>query len=77
MDEHDRSNLNFLLSIDEATFKDWYSKMDGDDITYAHELLAMASEELEEKSRMLRVEAELALMNTYPDALKVLSKHLH
>ena len=61
MNEHDRSNLNFLLNASAETLKDWYEKMDEDDHLYAQELLAMAALELKEQALELRVEAELAL----------------
>jgi hypothetical protein len=76
MNDRDRSNLNFLLSIDESTFKDWYSKMEDDDIVYAQELLAEFAQELKEKSKDLRIEAELSMMKTYSDAESVLAKVL-
>lgn len=46
MNEHDRSNLEFLLTASPEVLKDWYSKMDADDIRYAFELLETASLEL-------------------------------
>lgn len=39
MSEEDIENLRFLLTIDEATFEDWASKVDEDDFDYAIELL--------------------------------------
>jgi len=48
MNEWDRNNLEFLLNADEATIKDWQSKVSADDIDYAHELLARYSQELRE-----------------------------
>ena len=53
MNNYDRSNLDFLLSIDTATLKDWYNKTSSDDIDYASELMARYSEELEVKSALL------------------------
>ena len=61
MNEHDRSNLKFLLNASAETLKDWWDKVDEDDHQYAQELLAMAALELKEQALALRVEAELAL----------------
>ena len=72
MNAHDRNNLNFLLSTDDKTFKDWYSKMDQDDHDYARELLNMYSLELKERSLELLVEAELALDPNYTLAKQVI-----
>jgi hypothetical protein len=72
MNKHDRDNLNFLLSTDDATFKDWYNQMDEDDHDYARELLNMYSLELKERSLELLVEAELALDPNYTLAKAVI-----
>ena len=46
MNDHDRSNLNFLLNITPEVFDDWMDQADTDDIDYALELLAMHKSEL-------------------------------
>jgi hypothetical protein len=72
MNAHDRDNLNFLLSTDDQTFKDWYSKMDQDDHDYARELWNMYSLELKERCLELLVEAELAFVPNYTFAKQVI-----
>ena len=49
MNDHDRSNLEFLLTASPEVLQDWYSKMEEDDILYAFELLQAASLELLER----------------------------
>jgi hypothetical protein len=39
MDQHDRDNLNFLLSASSEVLLDWYNHVDDDDVVYALELL--------------------------------------
>jgi hypothetical protein len=46
MNNHDRLNLEFLLTSSPATLKDWYDKMGTDDIQYAMQIMARYSEEL-------------------------------
>lgn len=46
MNNWDRDNLNFLLTIDSETFEDWLDQADEDDIDYAIELLRAAKSEL-------------------------------
>jgi hypothetical protein len=46
MNDWDRDNLNFLLTIDSETFEDWLDQADEDDIDYAIELLRAAKSEL-------------------------------
>ena len=43
MNDHDRANLEFLLNASPNVIKDWYGKVDEDDICYAFELLEAAS----------------------------------
>lgn len=74
MNKHDRDNLNFLLSLDRDTLKDWYSKVDQEDHEYAQELLAIYSLELKQRSIDIRIEAELAVMDRYELAEAVIGK---
>ena len=74
MNEHDRANLEFLLHASPEVLKDWESKMPEDDLEYAQELLNAYALELREKSAELLIEARLAQMNEYPDALRVIQQ---
>jgi hypothetical protein len=46
MNDWDRDNLNFLLTISSETFEDWLLQADEDDVEYAIELLRAAKSEL-------------------------------
>ncbi len=74
MNEHDRQNLNFLLTASPEVIADWYSKTDADDHVYAQELLAMAALELKEQALALRIEAELSVMDRFEQAEAVIGK---
>ena len=74
MNDHDRQNLNFLLTASPAVIADWFTKVDDDDIAYAHELLAMAALELKEQALALRIEAELSIMDRFEQAEVVIGK---
>jgi hypothetical protein len=66
MNEHDKSNLEFLLTADAAVIRDWATQMNPDDILYAQELLLQHAADLRERSREILVEAEMArLDNSY------------
>lgn len=73
MNDHDRQNLNFLLYSSPEVIADWYTKVDEDDIAYAQELLAMAALELKEEAQALRIEAELAILDRFELAEKVIN----
>jgi hypothetical protein len=75
MNQHDRSNLEFLLAAEAETIRDWAGKMGADDITYAQELLLQHAQDLRERSREILIEAEMArLDNTYGIAREYLAK---
>ncbi len=45
MNDHDRSNLQFILSLDEKSYDEWTASLTEDDIDYALELLKTARTE--------------------------------
>lgn len=49
MTEHDRQNLNFLLTASQKTLKLWYDTVSEDDKQYAYELLDTYRKELKIK----------------------------
>jgi hypothetical protein len=58
MNDHDRGNLQFLLTADESVMQEWYNQVSQDDIDYALELLQMANAELTVKEMELAEAAE-------------------
>jgi hypothetical protein len=46
MNDYDRSNLNFIRSLNEEQFDEWYASISLDDVDYALELLKEARLEL-------------------------------
>ena len=47
MNDHDKDNLKFILSLKPEDFYDWYETLTDDDALYAMELVSMARSELE------------------------------
>ena len=74
MNDHDRQNLNFLLTATPEVIADWFTKVSEDDVAYAQELLAMAAEELKQDALALRIEAELSVMDRFEQAEAVIGK---
>ncbi len=66
MNDHDASNLMFLLSSNEEVLKDWYAEMGEDDHQYAKELLYLFKEALNniEIEKKLKKEKEFSLANS-------------
>ena len=46
MNDWDKNNLQFILSLNEDEFSDWYECLDDDDVAYAMELLQKARTEI-------------------------------
>jgi hypothetical protein len=46
MNDWDKNNLQFILSLNEDEFEDWYACLDEDDIQYAMEILKQARTEV-------------------------------
>ena len=46
MNNWDKNNLQFILSLDEESFEDWYATLSTDDMDYAMELLRTARTEV-------------------------------
>ena len=77
MNEHDRNNLKFLLSLNsnKKAYKKWSQTVTWDDMNYAMELLGQYSKELDAEAEELRIEAELELMNgDYKDAKDIIAR---
>lgn len=49
MNDHDRSNLKYIMSLNEKQFEEWYAFISIDDIEYALELFKQARGELNMK----------------------------
>ena len=47
MNDRDKANLEFIMSVDKATLATWYELLSEDDIAYAQELIAKASLEID------------------------------
>ena len=58
MNDHDRSNLQFILSLDEDGFDKWTATLSEDDVDYALELLKAARTNLIVEAAKLTDEVE-------------------
>jgi hypothetical protein len=70
MTEQDKENLRFLLESTPEIIHAWFQDQTDDNIRYAMELLEVMSEEL----RLEGAEINIAKMNAYPEAMKVLAQ---
>lgn len=49
MNQHDRDNYLFLMSLTPDQFDEWFMSIDEDDVQYAMELIQMARAEISEQ----------------------------
>jgi hypothetical protein len=66
MNDHDKGNLMFLLSLNSRQLKQWYMEIDEDDRLYAEELL--------EQAHLITIDAAVAKLPQFKEANKVLDK---
>ena len=71
--QHDRNNLNFLLSVDQETLKLWYKNCSNDDLLYAKSLLDAAALEIHEEIKTQLIDSQLDTMKHFTEATAVLS----
>jgi hypothetical protein len=66
MNDHDKSNLMFLLSLPTKQLKQWYMEISEDDRLYAEELL--------EQAHLITIDVAVDKLPQYKEANKVLDK---
>ena len=71
--QHDRNNLNFLLSADQETLKLWYKNCSNDDLLYAKSLLDAFALEIHEEIETQLIDSQLDTMKNFTEATAVLS----
>ncbi len=71
--QHDRNNLNFLLSVDSETLSMWYKNCTNDDLLYAKSLLDAFALEICEQLKTQLIEDSLSTMKYFTEATAVLS----
>ena len=74
MNDRDKNNLMFLLSLSEEGLMKWYEQASTDDQEYADELLVHALNMVGHVIHESMIENEMNNMPVYKDALKVINK---
>jgi hypothetical protein len=74
MNQNDRNNLNFLLTVSPQVLMDWFTKTHTEDHVYAKQIMDMYQRELDIRERIIHVDQQVAAMTSFPDAEKILEK---
>lgn len=56
MNNRDRENLEFLLTADKETLREWYNTVSEDDINYATDLLTQYGNELKVRKSLAPID---------------------
>lgn len=72
MNEHDRNNLRYIMSLNDFDFDSWAMELSNDDISYAIEIIQQARLDLIEQEEKLL--DEIAAENNFAEANAVLQK---
>lgn len=69
MNDHDKSNLQYIMALSQEEFEVWYAEISDDDAEYAIELLKKARQEL------VAIEIELLdEVETFTEAKNILDR---
>jgi len=66
MNDNDKNNLLFLMTLDSKSLNDWYIQADEDDRLYAEQLMAQA--------HLIAIDAAVAKLSRFKEAKKVLAQ---
>jgi hypothetical protein len=66
MNDNDKNNLLFLMTLDSKSLNDWYIQADEDDRLYAEQLMAQA--------HLIAIDAAVAKLPRFKEAKKVLAQ---
>lgn len=73
MNEHDRSNYDYIMRLSDEEFADWMDQASDDDLEYAQELIRIRRVEILEQT--LDFEDKLASLD-YSQAEKLLKRYM-
>ena len=72
MNQHDRNNLNFILTADKNTLDEWWESLSDDDRAYALEIVRLARTETE--IQLMEYNESLTENSDFAEARAVLQK---
>ena len=74
MNEYDKNNLDFLLSLDPKSFELWFEQASTDDLIYSMELIQQFKKEIEPFIGVLKNDFRVDNMKEYKEAKKIIEK---
>jgi hypothetical protein len=77
MNEYDKNNLDFLLSLDPKGFELWSSQASNDDLIYSMEIIQQYKEEIEPYIHVLENDKKVNQLDNYDMSKNVIKSLIH
>jgi hypothetical protein len=74
MNEYDKNNLDFLLSLDPKGFELWFSQASTDDLIYSMELIRQFKKEIKPFIETLHNDLRVDALKEYKEAKQIIEK---
>jgi len=74
MNEYDKNNLDFLLSLDPKGFELWFSQASTDDLIYSMELIRQFKKEIKPFIETLHNDLRVDDLKEYKEAKQIIEK---
>jgi hypothetical protein len=74
MNEYDKNNLDFLLSLDPKGFELWFSQASTDDLIYSMELIRQFKKEIKPFIETLNNDLRVDALKEYKEAKQIIEK---
>jgi hypothetical protein len=77
MDQHDKDNLDFILSLDKESLKKWFEQASTDDLIYSMEIINQYKEEIAPFIDVLENDNKVDELNNYDMSKDVINSIIH
>jgi hypothetical protein len=77
MTEHDKHNLDFILSLDSKGFELWFAQASTDDLIYSMEIIKQYKEEIAPYIHVLKNDKKVNQLDNYDMSKDVIKSLIH
>jgi hypothetical protein len=74
MNEYDKQNLDFLLSLDPEGFQLWIQQASNDDLIYSFELIRQFKKEIQPFAKILDNDIHVNQLTEYKEAAEIINR---
>jgi len=77
MDQHDKDNLDFILSLDKESLKKWFEQASTDDLIYSMEIINQYKQEIAPFIDVLENDNKVDELDNYDISKDVINSIIH